>query len=132
MTIGKYLRLVLAADAAVALLVENRVFTEVLPQLPQVPALVFNEVGGDDEYNLRGPTTTRSRQLQIDSWGKDRADATALSIFVRGVLSGHRGAAAGLEVEELTLTAERWDYDPEVKLYRTSQDYEVWFSGTES
>lgn len=129
MTLGKYLRTVLTGDAGVAALAADRVYTEVLPQAGVVPAVVFTEVSGDDDVALDGPTGTSARRVQVDSWGKSRADATALGLAVRGALSGHAGAAAGLDVQCCFLVAERWDFDAETALYRTSQDFDVWLAG---
>ena len=47
MTLGQYLRLLLTGDAGVVALAGDRVHTEVLPQAPAVPAVVFTEVAGD-------------------------------------------------------------------------------------
>ena len=132
MTLGKYLRLVLVNDAGVAALAADRVYTEVLPQSPVVPAVVFTEVASDEDVALDGPTGTRSRRLQIDAWATTRAEATSLGLAVRQVLSGHVGAAAGLDVQGAFLLAERWDFDSETALYRTSQDYDVWTGGVET
>lgn len=132
MTLGRYLRLVLTADAAVAALAADRVYTEVLPQAPAVPAVVFTEVAGDEDYALDGPTGASSRRVQVDAWAKTRAEATALANAVKAALSGHAGAAAGFAVEGAFLLSERWDFDAETSLYRTSQDYEMWISGVES
>ena len=132
MTLGKYLRLVLTTDARVAALAADRVFTEVLPQSPAVPAVVFTEVAGDEDYALDGPTGTSSRRVQIDAWAKTRAEATSLGLAVKGALSGHAGAAAGLDVQSVFFLTERWNFDAETALYRTSQDYEVWTGGSES
>lgn len=132
MTLGKYLRRVLVADAGVASLAADRVYTEVLPQSPAVPAVVFTEVSGDEDLALDGPTGARARRLQVDSWANTRAEATSLGLAVRSVLAGHDGAAEGLVVESVFLVTERWDFDAETALYRTSQDYEVWTSGAES
>jgi len=131
MTLGKYLRLVLTSDAGVAALAADRVYTEVLPQSPTVPALVFTEVAGDEDVALDGPTGTRSRRVQVDAWAATRAEATSLGLAARATLSGHTGAAAGFEVEGVFLLAERWNYDSETRLYRTSQDYEIWTTGSE-
>jgi hypothetical protein len=131
-TLGKYLRLVLTSDAGVAALAADRVYTEVLPQGPVVPAVVFTEVAGDEDVALDGPTGARSRRVQIDAWAKTRAEATSLGLAAKAALSGHAGAAAGLDLQGVFLLAERWDFDAETSLYRTSQDYEVWTSGVES
>ena len=129
MTLGRYLRMVLAGDAGVAAVAADRVYTEVLPQAAAVPAVVFTEVSGEDDVALDGPTGASARRVQVDSWGKSRADATALGLVVRGALSGHAGAAAGLDVQGCFLVAERWDFDAETGLYRTSQDFDVWLAG---
>ena len=51
---------------------------------------------------------------------------------VMSVDRGSPGAAAGLTVEGVFFLTERWDYDAETRLYRTSQDYEIWTTGDES
>ena len=132
MTLGKYLRLLLAGDAGVAALAADRVYTEVLPQSPTVPAVVFTEVAGDEDVALDGPTGARSRRLQVDSWATTRAEATSLALAVKSAIAGHAGAAAGLDVQAVFLVTERWDFDAETALYRTSQDYDVWTSGVET
>lgn len=129
MTLGRYLRRLLVEDPGVAALAADRVYTEVLPQAGAVPAVVFTEVSGEDDVALDGPTGASARRVQIDSWGRTRADATALGLAVRAALAGHVGAAAGLDVQGVFLVAERWDYDAEAALYRTSQDFDVWLAG---
>jgi hypothetical protein len=128
-TLGRYLRLVLTGDAGVAALAGDRVYTEVLPQACDLPAVVFTEVGGDEDVALDGPTGISARRLQVDAWARTRAEATALGLAVRRVLSGHVGAAEGLDVQTIALAAQRWDFDAETSLYRTSQDYDAWTSG---
>ena len=132
MTLGKYLRLVLTSDVGVAALAADRVYTEVLPQSPVVPAVVFTEVAGDEDVALDGPTGASSRRVQVDSWATTRAEATALGRAVKCALSGHVGAAAGLDVQIVFFLTERWDVDAESALYRTSQDFEIWTTGKES
>jgi hypothetical protein len=121
--------MLLTADAGVAARAGDRVYTEVLPQAGVVPAVVFTEVAGDDDLALDGPTGTSSRRVQVDSWAKTRAEATALGLAVKAALVGHVGAAAGLSVEGAFLLSERWDFDTETALYRTSQDFEIWTAG---
>jgi hypothetical protein len=128
-TLGAYLRLVLTADPGVAALARERVYSEVLPQGPATPAVVFTEVSADEDVALDGPTGVRRTSLAVDSWAEKRADATALGIAVRTALSGHSGAAGGLEVQSCFFVTERWAFDADTGLYRTSQDYEVWSSG---
>ena len=132
MTLGGYLRLILTADPGVAALARDRVYSEVLPQGPATPAVVFTEVSADEDVSLDGPTGVRRTSLAVDSWAEKRADATALGIAVKRVLSGHSGAAGGFEVQSCFFVTERWAFEPDVNLYRTSADFEVWTSGEES
>jgi hypothetical protein len=129
MILGAYIRLVLTGDAGVRALVTDRVYSEILPQGPTTPAVVFAEVSADEDYSLEGPTGVRRNSVAVDSWAEKRADATALGIAVKRALSGHSGAAGGFEVQSCFFVTERWAFDAETGLYRTSQDYEVWSSG---
>jgi hypothetical protein len=129
MTIGAYLRLILTQDPGVAALAGERVYSEVLPQAPETPAVVFDLVSADDDVGLAGPTGVRRASVSVDSWAEKRADATALGLAVRRVLSGHAGAAAGFEVQCCDLVTEHWAFEPDEGLYRTTQDYEAWVSG---
>jgi len=129
MTLGQYLRMVLTQDPGVAARAADRVYSEVLPQAPKTPAVVFSLIGADEDYSLEGPTGVRRTSVVVDSWAEKRADATALGIAVKRALSGHSGAAGGFEVQTAFFISERWAYDDDVDLYRTSQDFEIWGSG---
>lgn len=130
MTLGEYLRMRLAGDAAIAALVADRIYTEVLPQKPVMPAVVFTAVSGDSDQALDGPTGVASVRLQVDAWADTRKAATKLALAVKDLIDGHSGGAAGLEVQGVFLvTAPRWDFDSDTGLYRTSQDFEAWISG---
>lgn len=128
MTLGKYLLLVLTGNTGVAALVARRVYSETLPQSPDMPVVVFGQTSLLTDRSLDGPTGLQRYGVQVDSWAATRAEATALGVAVRNALDGHSGAAGGLIAQDVSLLAERWDYEPEVDLYRTVQDYEVWIS----
>lgn len=132
MTIGEYIRLVLTKHAAVSALVVDRVYADVLPQKPKMPALVYSFVGGEDDYALDGPTGATVRRVQLDAWAETRAGADALHRAAMGALSGHTGGAEGLVVDGIFRLSTASDYEPETKLYRQIDDYEVHASGTES
>ena len=132
MTLGTFIRQLLVGDAGVAALAGGRVYSEVLPQHGTVPAVVFSVVAGDSDADLEGPTGVGSRRVQVDSWAGTRAEATALSLAVRALLDGYSGGAAGLDVQAVFHLTERWDFEAETKLFRTSQDYEVWTGGVEA
>lgn len=126
MTLGEYLRLVLAGDAGVAGAAATRIYTEVLPQGTLAgPSVVFTVFGGDDDLALEGRTGPWLRNVQIDSWAATRKASSALAALVLAALAPHTGGAQGFELEAFILTNERWDFDAETELYRTVQDYEV-------
>lgn len=128
MTLGQYLRLVLTNAPGVSSLVASRVYSETLPQSPDLPVVVFGQTSLLTDRALDGPTGLQRYGVQVDCWAQTRAEATALGVAVRSALDGHSGAAGGLLAQDVSLLAERWDYEPEVDLYRTAQDYEVWIS----
>jgi len=131
-TLGQYLRMILTSDAGAAALAGDRVYTEVLPQAPVVPAVVFTVVAGGDDVALDGPTGASSRRVQVDAWAKTRAEATSLALAVKTALAGRAGGAAGFDIQGAFLLSERWDFDSETLLFRTSQDWEIWTVGVET
>jgi hypothetical protein len=130
-TLGKYLRLVLTAAPAIAELVEKRVYSEVLPGKPTMPALVFDVVSSIDHETLEGTTEVRARRVQIDAWARDRDVATSLALAVRKFLVGPEGAAEGFVVQAVFAAGESWSFDDETKLFRAILDFEVHTSGEE-
>jgi hypothetical protein len=129
-TIGEYLRALLVGDAAVAAQVSERVYSEVLPQKPATPAVVFTAVSGDEDSTLDGRGGVSSVRVQVDAWAQTRKAATKLALSVKTALHDHTGGAAGLDVQGIFVTtAPRWDFDSETGLYRTGQDFECWFTG---
>jgi hypothetical protein len=130
MTIGEYLRALLVGDPAVGAQVAARVYSEVLPQKPVTPAVVFTAVSGDEDATLDGQGGVATVRMQVDAWATTRKAATKLAIAVKTLLHEHTGGAAGLEVQGIFVTtAPRWDFDDATGLYRTGQDFECWFSG---
>ena len=129
MTLGAYIRLVLTQDAAVAALAGDRVWSDLLPQKPALPAAVLSLVSGDRDVTLEGWHGVAAQRVQIDAWATTRAQAVALGQAILAVMAGHAGAAGGLEVQGSVLVLERWDYEPDTKLFRVTQDFEVHVAG---
>lgn len=129
MTLGEYLRLHLTADPAVSAQVVKRVWSELLPQRPDLPALTFTVVSGDRDVTLDGWHGVAAQRVEVSSWASTRAAASALAAAVLAAMGGHRGAAGGFEVQGVVLLMESWDYEPETKLYRVLQDYEIHTAG---
>lgn len=129
MTLGEYLRLVLTQAPGVSALVRDRVFSEILPQRPTMPAVTFTLVSGDRDIAIDGWHGASAQRVQVDAWASSRAGAAELGAAVLGILAGHSGAAGGFEVMGVMLVLERWDYEPETKLWRVMQDFEVHVAG---
>ncbi len=132
MTLGKYIGLVLTRDAAVAALAADRVYSEVAPDAPKTPHIVFALVAEDEDQAMDGATGVKRASITVDCWGPKRVDATALGKVVKNLLSDHSGAAGGLEVQSFFFVNQAWAFDPETKLYQVNQDYEVWYSGDDA
>ena len=131
MTLGQFLRLTLTQAPGVAAIVEDRVYSDILPQAPEMPAVVFAEIASDEDEALDGPTGVSRTSVTVASWATTRAGAKALSLAVKAILSGYSGGAAGFEVQGMFLITRRDDFEDETGLYITHQDYEVWTSGVE-
>lgn len=129
MTFAEYLNRHLEGDPGVAAKAGARIYSDVLPQGGQFPAVVFTVISALGEHTFDGPSGIDVRRVQVDAWGKERPDASKLAIAIRAALDGHTGARAGLEISGSFWINSVWDFDPEVKAFRESMDFEMWVSG---
>lgn len=125
MDAGSYLRMVLCADARVAALARDRVYSDILPQSPTAPAVVFSEISAVGDEAMDGPTGLTMARFQVESWAATRAASKDLARAVRSALDGHAGGAEGFVVQSVSFAMETWDYDGQSKLFRVLQDYEL-------
>lgn len=121
----------LLADTAVAAIVGRRVFVGRRPQTAGLPVVVIHRISGAPEYAGDGEAGIASLLFQIDCWATTYGQAKLLARAVTGLLSAFSGTIDAVEVQFITLDAERDDpvsgtADNVTNPFRTSLDFQVW------
>mgnify|MGYP006921298104 CR=1 FL=1 len=99
-------------------LASGRVYPLVIPEKGTVPAIVYSRIASTPENTLEGGATIDQIRFQVDTYAKTYAEAKTLANSVRGVMES--ASFKG------TLQTDQDLFEPDVKLYRVTQDYYVW------
>lgn len=94
MTVVEAVRERLLACAGVTALVSTRIWKDLLPQKPTLPAVMVAEVSLDEPWHARGPVGMDTARVQVDAYASVKADADDIAEAVRG--DGLGGSATGL------------------------------------
>lgn len=91
-------------DADIAALISDRVHPLVLPQLPLLPAIVYQRISTRDEQSHAGPGLVVPR-FQFSCWGATYKSARTVYAALDALLDGYRDAnmavlAAGARDDE--------------------------------
>ena len=122
MSIISGLRTFLLTDATLSGLVGVRLYPNILPQNPTMPAVTITIISGDRQSSNDGPGGLNGPRVQIDCWGTSYASADAVFEAIRKKLDGKKsGIILGAFMD-----SDRDFYEPEPKYYRRSADYFVW------
>ena len=122
----------LLAHAGTAALVGDRVWHSALPQeekgKPYMPAIVVQQISGVAEHVMGGAAGIVSLRIQVDVWAKNRPDCQALTEQVRAALQSYSGTHGGVTLTFVGTFEGAPAWDPEAKLWRAIQDFELWGS----
>jgi hypothetical protein len=105
----------LNADAALAALVEERIYPDAVPQGVALPAVVYT-AQAFPEYGLDSSVLAERTAFTIGCWGATRASADAVAAAVKAVLAGL----------DLTPAGPQDAYDPEVGAYSSTLEVDFW------
>lgn len=131
MSLETDLRVRLLANATVSGLVSTRVYPNILPQKPTLPALVYSRISGPRIHTLTGTSGWSDARIQIDSWGATYIAAQDLAAAVRASLDGFIGSLddgnspAATRRVAVRLDNERDLFEEEPDFYRVTQDYAI-------
>lgn len=103
----------------------KRIYPQVLPQKPTLPALTYTRIDGERFYTLSEDIGMPDATIQIDSYAASYRAAKELATAVRVALQRWDGVAAGVTVLDVRLLGDRDLYDDEVEASRVSADYVV-------
>ena len=124
----------LLAHAGTAALVGDRVWHSALPQeekgKPYMPAIVVQQISGVAEHVMGGAAGIVDLRIQVDVWADkgDRDGCQALTEQVRAALQSYSGTHGGVTLTFVGTFEGAPALDPEAKLWRAIQDFELWGS----
>ena len=118
MNVEQEIENVLTADVTVAGLVVERVYAMPLPQNVTLPAIVYSRVATVPHDDLELTQNHERVRVQLDCWASTYAEAKTLAAAVRTAMQ--TTPVFGQLLMELD------DYDPDVKLHRVIQDFNIW------
>jgi len=99
-------------------LVSNRCYPIMMPEKPTFPAIVYSRIANVPYNTIVSASTLDQVRVQIDIYANTYSAAKTLSASVRTAME-----AASFKA---TLQTDQDLYEPDVKVYRVSQDFYVW------
>lgn len=99
-------------------LVSNRCYPIMMPEKPTFPGIVYSRIANLPFNTVVAPSTLDQVRVQIDSYATTYSAAKSLAASVRTAMEGASFKA--------TLQTDQDLYEPDVKVYRVSQDFYVW------
>lgn len=94
-----------------------RIYPDVLPQSPTLPASVFFSISDPSGYNHTGEAMKEQR-FQFDCWGRTPMEAIRLKNTYRQAFSGFKGLMGSVEIYAAFPDSARTMNDDEAGLYR--------------
>ncbi len=125
MTFAQQVFAALSTDPALARLVGDRIYPNLLPQECLQPAIVFYVLNDTPENTLttKVADTAKNAQLQVDVTSPDYDQAATVALVTAGVLGDLANPSPGLSAN---LESSRELYDNATQLHRVSMDFNVW------
>lgn len=106
--------------AALSGLANGRVYPLVAPEKVTFPCIVYSRISSTPENTLDGGATIDLVRIQVDTYANTYSAAKVLAGSVRSALENSNVKA--------TLQTDQDLFEPDLKVYRVSQDYYVWQS----
>lgn len=94
-----------------------RIYPDVLPQSPTLPASVFFSISDPSDYSHTGEAMKEQR-FQFDCWGRTPMEAIQLKNAYRQAFSGFKGLMGSVEIYAAFPDSARTMNDDETGLYR--------------
>lgn len=125
MDIRPGIRAALLADAAVAAIAGDRVYSMLAPQGERRPCIVFVRVSEIEDATLKGAQGIAQSRVQIDCWAETPDQANALAEAVRARMQGLSGTFAGAVFCGAWADRINEGQDRETLAWRVSRDFRL-------
>jgi hypothetical protein len=120
------LRDYLLADASIAAAVVDRVYPDVLPQNPTLPAMTYTRISTRSPELVDGNPDLLSALFQIACWSTSRLGAATLASYVRTRMIGVGGSG----FQKGGIEDERSDEEPDTRRYRQDLDCTIFYAAS--
>jgi len=118
----------LSQASGLTALVDARIYPDVMPDAPTLPAVTFQKTGGSSDVGAESNPSTAKANIQVTVWAKSRLDTTALTKQVRLALERKRNiTVASVPLNDIFCDSDIDDYDHDTKVYFTHIDFRVFF-----
>ena len=107
--------------AALSSLASGKVYPLVAPEKVSAPYIVYSRISSTPENTLDGGATIDLVRIQVDTYANTYSAVKSLAESVRSTLEGSAAKA--------TLQTDQDLFEPDLKVYRISQDYYCWQRG---
>lgn len=118
----------LAATTAVTDIVSTRIYPEMLPENPTLPAITYQRTSGARTQVMSAASGLAAPHFQVDAWAATYAAVKALATQVRKALDGYTGTLGGTGgvAADIMLLNDIDLLDPETGWHRVVMDFEIW------
>ena len=106
--------------------VDSRIYPQLLPQRPTLPAVVYHRISTPRLAALERSFLPQGR-FQFDCWAETFQEAKAVAAQVKLALDVYSGAMGDETVEVSLIDDERDDYEPETKRWRSMVEVVIWY-----
>lgn len=117
----------LSAQSTITNIVADRIYPTILPQTPDLPAIVFHNLGSSPVSRQDGVPTLAKTTFQIDCFSNDNREAKLLAKAVREALESYVGMMGAFSVQAVfVLNSGMDDFDDVPNDFRIMSEYEIW------
>jgi len=129
-------RALLLQSSDVTDLIDQRIFTDQMPQTADAPAVAFFVVAELANDTLGGPLGFDSASMQVESIGRTRIEAEQVWQVVRKQLAGYRGVVDGVKMvisqgSGRYFLTDRPETGSDIWRYKSVQDFSVYYQSLE-
>lgn len=126
MMLFEVLREILKADAAVAILVDDRIEPGWIGQDPVLPKIMYEVTGGGNTRTQRGSSNLVKQLFEVNCWAVDYIGAAVLGNAVDKALDGYKGTISGHHVQGIFTDAPSDAYEDASTLWRYRIGVTMW------
>lgn len=116
--IGSAIRAMLLESAAVASLVDQRIYPLILRQHATMDAITYRFQEDQADITFDGQGQFQQLQAEIDCWADDYDSMQVLSSAVKAALKNYSGNPAGVEVQQVYVESSVPVYEDASEKYR--------------